>query len=681
MLKFNFQQNPSKTPSNRIYKSKKRANSSKKFQKTPDIITQVKPLYLNNFIKPVNPHPLAFTPTNHSNLLQNKKFLLPNKSKEFINKKTLILDLDETLVHSSFVPFEKSDIILDVEFDFVIYNIYVLIRPGAIEFIKKVAKLYELVVFTASISKYALPLLDIIDVDKNIKYKLTREHCTFLNGIYIKELKKLNRNLNDIIILDNSPLAYSFDNDNGLPIKAWYEDKNDNELDKVFPLIDFLSNVKDVKKFIKQFVINNEINFDVANDLIKLFNENINKFNISNSFVSKKNKTKENEKIVNNIKQNNRIHEKEINNNNKENNNNNVNLKKEDKLIKNNHKPSKGILINNIAHIPSYRNITTNNQKQIIYNNYIMKQNLKNTNKTTSTSLSNKYNTKESNLKANIQYQKKKNTFRISSKLNDKMKTNNLIKTNKIHSKNNNIYSLNNNKFLVNNNENEFFYTNALSKTTKDNTCPKGKIQYNINIEANNILKNNKKNSFMRNQSFPEKGNAINFNNINKKYKYTNLLEKLERRTIKTNFSLNNINSNIRYKSSLLTSKNNTKTKSLNSQNNLKKKLNHVGSFLICKYDGFKINNLIDNYKFLSSNTVTRSKSTGSFINLNKNHKKPKSSKIRYNFEKNLSILSNKDNNKYYKNRALNLLDNFPKTTANKEFNYLMNDDNKNNIW
>ena len=90
MLKFNFQQNPSKTTSNRIYKSKKRANSSKKYQKTPDIITQVKPLYLNNFIKPVNPHPLAFTPTNHSNLLQNKKFLLPNKSKEFINKKTLI---------------------------------------------------------------------------------------------------------------------------------------------------------------------------------------------------------------------------------------------------------------------------------------------------------------------------------------------------------------------------------------------------------------------------------------------------------------------------------------------------------------------------------------------------------------------------------------------------------------
>ena len=63
--------------------------------------------------------------------------LLPQKSKEFINKKTLILDLDETLVHSSFVPFQNNDIILEVELESVIYNIFVLVRPGTIEFIKK----------------------------------------------------------------------------------------------------------------------------------------------------------------------------------------------------------------------------------------------------------------------------------------------------------------------------------------------------------------------------------------------------------------------------------------------------------------------------------------------------------------------------------------------------------------
>ena len=184
---------------------KKRSNSQRKFQKAPDIITQVKP---NSFIQPPNPHQSAFTPTNRSNKLNSEKLLLPPKPHNS-TKKTLILDLDETLVHSSFTPFEKNDIILDVDFEGVIYNIYVLVRPEAELFIKTVAKFYELVIFTASISKYASPLLDILDKEKNIKYRLYRDQCTFINGIYIKDLKKCNRSLKDLIIVDNSPIAYT----------------------------------------------------------------------------------------------------------------------------------------------------------------------------------------------------------------------------------------------------------------------------------------------------------------------------------------------------------------------------------------------------------------------------------------------------------------------------------------
>ena len=145
---------------------KKRSNSQKKYQKAPDIITQVKP---NSFIQPPNPHQSAFTPTNRSNKLNSQKLLLPPKPHN-LTKKTLILDLDETLVHSSFTPFEKNDIVLNVDFEGVIYNIYVLVRPYAELFIKTVAKFYELVIFTASISKYASPLLDIKKKKKNIKY-------------------------------------------------------------------------------------------------------------------------------------------------------------------------------------------------------------------------------------------------------------------------------------------------------------------------------------------------------------------------------------------------------------------------------------------------------------------------------------------------------------------------------
>ena len=245
---------------------RKRSNSQRKYQKAPDIITQVKP---NSFVQPLNPHQSAFTPTNRSNKLNSQKLLLPPKPHN-LKKKTLILDLDETLVHSSFTPFEKNDIVLNVDFEGVMYNIYVLVRPEAELFIKTVAKFFELVIFTASISKYASPLLDILDKDKNIKYRLYREQCTFINGIYIKDLKKCNRSLKDLIIVDNSPIAYTFDSDNGLPIKTWIEDPDDRELMKLVPILEFLSKTKDVRKFIEQFVYNNKILFEEANEIIKM---------------------------------------------------------------------------------------------------------------------------------------------------------------------------------------------------------------------------------------------------------------------------------------------------------------------------------------------------------------------------------------------------------------------------
>ena len=670
MLKFNFQQKASKTPTNQIHKSKKISKSQIKYQKSPDIITQVNPLYLNNFIQPINPHQLAFTPTNHSKILQHKKMFLPPKTKEFFNKKTLILDLDETLVHSSFAPFEQSDIVLDVEFESILYNIYVLIRPGAIEFIKKVSKLYEVVIFTASISKYALPLLDIIDNDKNIQFKLTREHCTFLNGIYIKELKKLNRDLSDLIILDNSPLAYSFDNDNGLPIKAWYEDKNDNELDKVYTLLEFLSKVKDVRNFIKKFVNNNEINFDIANEIIKLYNNTINEFVSGKKILinnDKEQQEKQNQKISVNIKQNYQPQSKSPINNNKEN-NNIINLKNEEKLIKNNNiKPNKGILINNIIHPSTYRN-KINNKKDISYKNYVNNYDLRNINYTDlylnrnkNTALTNKNKSKEINLKSNITTQKKKNTFRIGSKPGEKFSIKNPNKTNNIQLKNNNnIFFFNNAKFNINNNnENDILLATTLSKTSKDIITPKGKIKYNLGFETDKRLYLDKDNLKMKNNFFSEKANSLNFNYINKKYKYTNLLEKLERKTTKTNFSLNNKIYERSKSSKLGNSKNNLKNKFQNKQNDSKKKLNHIGSYIINKYNGLIIGSLKSDNKANSNSTVTRSKSTGSFINFNKNFKKPNTSKGRYNFEKNLIIAVNKDNNIQNKNKGINLLDGF----------------------
>ena len=70
-----------------------------------------------------------------------------------------MLDLDETLVHSQFKPVENNDIILPVEIEGQICQIYILVRPGVTSFLNRMSKHYELVVFTASLSKYAEPLV------------------------------------------------------------------------------------------------------------------------------------------------------------------------------------------------------------------------------------------------------------------------------------------------------------------------------------------------------------------------------------------------------------------------------------------------------------------------------------------------------------------------------------------
>jgi RNA polymerase II subunit A small phosphatase-like protein len=90
----------------------------------------------------------------------------------------LVLDLDETLVHSSFKPVKNADIILPIEIEGRFCNVYVLRRPGLDEFLSEVSRFYEVVIFTASLSRYAEPLIRRIDKQGLGWQCLFREHCT-----------------------------------------------------------------------------------------------------------------------------------------------------------------------------------------------------------------------------------------------------------------------------------------------------------------------------------------------------------------------------------------------------------------------------------------------------------------------------------------------------------------------
>ena len=209
--------------------------------------------------------------------------LLPPK---ILEKKTLVLDLDETLVHSGFIPFDcPSDVIIKIELDNEIHDIHVLVRPGVKEFLEKMAKKFEIVIFTASLSKYADPLLDIIDKQGFCPFRLFREHCTLINTSFVKDLKRLGRDLKDIIIVDNSPISYALNPDNGLPILSWFDNKDDQELFYLTPILEFLADVPDVREYIRKIVVDNEIDYSKASYIINIYN------------LTNKNKTKEQEKI------------------------------------------------------------------------------------------------------------------------------------------------------------------------------------------------------------------------------------------------------------------------------------------------------------------------------------------------------------------------------------------------
>jgi CTD small phosphatase-like protein 2 len=100
---------------------------------------------------------------------------------------TLVLDLDETLVHY----FESGS---EGKFN---------IRPGVDKFLSEMAKQYEVVIFTAAMQDYADWVLDQIDKPKHIKYRLYRQHALPYGHVFVKDLSRLGRDLSKMIIVDN----------------------------------------------------------------------------------------------------------------------------------------------------------------------------------------------------------------------------------------------------------------------------------------------------------------------------------------------------------------------------------------------------------------------------------------------------------------------------------------------
>jgi len=174
----------------------------------------------------------------------NRVKLLPKIHPQDEGKKCLVLDLDETLVHSSFRAVPGADFVIPVQIEDVVHFVYVAKRPGVDNFLIEMAKHYEIVVYTASLNKYADPLLDLLDPHRVIRTRLFRESCVYFEGNYVKDMSLIDRELSQSIIVDNSPNSYLFHPDNAIDCSSFIDDPNDRELIQIGG---FLKNIKDAE--------------------------------------------------------------------------------------------------------------------------------------------------------------------------------------------------------------------------------------------------------------------------------------------------------------------------------------------------------------------------------------------------------------------------------------------------
>ena len=188
-----------------------------------------------------------------NNINDNPPFL-PEINPKY--KYTLVLDLDETLVH----------------FFFTTMNGMFFVRPYCFDFLKELNNYYEIVTFTAGIKDYADNILNLLDINDNIiKYRLYRQHVTIAGFSSYKNLRLLGRDLKRIIIIDNLKENFMLQPDNGLYIKTWTSDVNDTQF---IDLLNILKNiaindVDDVRPIIQ--AINEKINFN--GDLINPYSK------------------------------------------------------------------------------------------------------------------------------------------------------------------------------------------------------------------------------------------------------------------------------------------------------------------------------------------------------------------------------------------------------------------------
>lgn len=195
----------------------------------------------------------------NDNLMVNVR--LPSPVCLTTNKPLLIIDLDETLLHTVKGQNNYGNTIsLTTQKIELVFT--VILRPHVIEFLTVIKEYFTLVLFTASEKAYADQCIKLIDPKNDIfTMRLYKHSCLELGEVNdIKDLRIFrNVPLTDIIIVDNNPLCYLLQPGNAIPIKSFFAEPGDNELLKLTNILKFVANVKNKTQFLQSYFFKDAI--------------------------------------------------------------------------------------------------------------------------------------------------------------------------------------------------------------------------------------------------------------------------------------------------------------------------------------------------------------------------------------------------------------------------------------
>jgi import inner membrane translocase subunit TIM50 len=162
---------------------------------------------------------------------------LPPQAAQFM--RTLVLDLDETLVHSEWRR-ERG------------WRTFK--RPGVDEFLRHISQFYEVVVYTGQLSTYGDPIMERLDPNRYVPYRLYRDATLYEDGKHYRDLKRLNRDLGRVLYI-SSDIKNCTCPENAIEIKPWKLESDDTTLLDLMPFLEMIirSQLPDVRKVVESY--------------------------------------------------------------------------------------------------------------------------------------------------------------------------------------------------------------------------------------------------------------------------------------------------------------------------------------------------------------------------------------------------------------------------------------------